>query len=112
MQGIRVAVFESRAQAEAARAALLERGFHGRQIGIGGGDARAARELAPVSSVGAPRVYALPNAPVDWRNTGGKVASQRMAEDPAQPQGELSGADDLAPQADRELLEQRRKTRR
>ncbi|HEY1328223.1 MAG TPA: hypothetical protein VGI14_14875 [Casimicrobiaceae bacterium] len=211
MPGILIAVFESRLQAEAARAALLEGGFHDGQIGIEGGDAHAdsARnrgagaqaadanaatagsedrglagviermfsgfatdpdprsrsyadvvahggcllalhglddggmvraasivrdhgatdvqphgetasrertadpgdlqaELAAVSSVGGPQVYALPNAPVDWRRTGGRVGSQRLSEDPAQPQGRLGGADDLAPSADRDLLQRRR----
>jgi hypothetical protein len=70
---------------------------------------RTQRELAAVSSVGGPQVYVLPNAPVDWRSTGG--TSMRGAEDPAQPRGELSGTDDLGPERDREMLE-RRKARR
>lgn len=194
MDGILIAVFESRSDADAARAALLEQGFHDGQIGIEGGDAhaddeahglagvitrmfsgfatppdapgrdyadivahggcllalygaddaamarasavllahgardvrprgnaspepqaspdpRVERELAAVSTVGGPQVYVLPNAPVDWRHTGSRTSDLRTTDDPAQPRGELSGTDDIAPQADREMLD-RRKARR
>jgi hypothetical protein len=195
MQGMLVAIFELRSQADAARAALLERGFQGRQLAIEGGDtqpdsderglagviarmfsglrtppdarahdyaeivarggcvlvlhgvddaaaaratsilvahgakdvqahgllpaenagsgardARVQREIAAVSSVG-PQVHALPNAPTDWDRTGGHASPQRMTGDPAKPRGELSGTDDLGPEADRDMLERRRKRR-
>src|SRR5690348_5348088 len=50
MDGILIAVFESRRDADAARAALPEEGCHDGQIGIEGGDGHAddARGLAGV----------------------------------------------------------------
>jgi hypothetical protein len=51
MQGILVAVFESRERADAARDALLEQEFHDAQIGVEGGDTRAQDEVHGLAGV-------------------------------------------------------------
>ena len=77
-------------------------------------DGRAGRELAAVASVGGPQAYVLPNAPSDWgRFTGRGKATIGDAADPARPpEGELTDAVGLDPEADREALRRRAEQRR
>jgi hypothetical protein len=102
--------------AETARARAILQG-HG-AVGVdahaplGGGaprrpvDPRAPRELAAVATVGGPQAYVLPNAPTDWgRFTGRGRVSIGHARDPARPEGELTDAVGLDPEADRATLD-------
>ena len=72
----------------------------------------AQSELAAVSSVGGPQVYALPNAPTGWNRSLDTAELRMKSEDPARPEGELTDAAGLDPEADRELLRQRVTRRR
>jgi len=71
-------------------------------------DAHADRELSAVASVGGPQAYVLPNAPTDWgRFTGHARATIGESTDPARPEGELSDAVGLDPEADVAPLKRR-----
>ena len=65
----------------------------------------AQNELAAVTSVGGPQVYALPNAPTGWNRALDTAELRVKTEDPARPAGELTDAIGLDPEADRELLD-------
>jgi len=67
----------------------------------------AQNELSAVTSVGGPQVYALPNAPTGWNRSLDTAELRVKTEDPVRPEGELTDAVGLDPEADTELLARR-----
>jgi hypothetical protein len=78
----------------------------------GGAQAKGWDEIAAVSSVGGPQVYALPNAPTGWLRGATTAEMRGKSEDPTRPEGELEDAVGLDPEADREALNRIVKRRR